>query len=115
MSDRVIQLFFNKTQNGESKVFVASGKNLNQKNNKVGIFTYGVFDGATVTLKAKPVVTPEEQNPSSIAISDGFGSNITLKENSLVTIDLIDQIQYLVEISGANASTSISIQIIYDL
>ena len=114
MTNRVEQVFYEKTTDGDSSLFTASAKNLNKTNNKIGILLYGVFDNAIVKLQGRPAKTELEQTRTPFILKDRLGADIEFKEKSIQAIELLSQMDYNLVISGSGGSTSISAQIIYD-
>lgn len=113
MGKETIQLFKDESNNVDSVVFTVTASNLNKKNNKVTIFTYGVKGDETVVLKSVPEVTPEEPSPVAIALNDKNGSPITFPVNTKLIVEL-SKGDYVVGIVEAGGGTSISLQVIYD-
>jgi len=110
----VNQVYFEESTNIASNTFTASSKDMSKKTNKVGIFIYGVADGAIVTLQAKQIETEQETSPAFININNSLGVSIVFSLNSITNIELIEGLEYKLIISSAGASTLISAQIIYD-
>lgn len=105
------QIFFQQTNTGESSIFEASSENLN-KNNNVAIFVYGNLNEGTLKLQGKPLKNNEESSPPFVDIANSEGSIINLFAGSLMTIELIDGIEYRLSFTGSGAN--FSTQVIYD-
>lgn len=105
------QIFFQKTDTGDSSTFKASSENLD-KNNNVGIFVYGDLNGGTLKLQGKPLKNDQELNPDFEDITNSKGLIITLFAGSLLIIELIDGVEYRLSFDGSGAN--FSTQVIYD-